>query len=56
MKPQIMFDLCVSLPRHITLAAVFSISRVLQDLAGEGLKKGLFFTKPLRIARRESRA
>jgi len=38
-NPQIIFDLCVSLPRHVSKALFLGTSRIIQDLAVEGVKK-----------------
>jgi len=62
MNPQIIFDLCVSLPRHVSKALLLGTSRIIQDLASEGLKKSdkirrdsweLIF--PNQVSRRRSR-
>lgn len=61
-NPQIIFDLCVSLPRHVSKALLLGTSRIIQDLALEGIKKGdkirrdsweLIFSKT--VPRRKSR-
>merc|ERR1719499_2680764 len=39
MDPQIIFDLCVCLPKNLTKALIFSFSRIIADIAYEGVKK-----------------